>query len=1282
MKQQFAKIAISTTLSIGLAVSGVGPILHSGTVMAATNIDWIDIDNRTITMLPINEDDYSSQGQTVVDLLSGKVWNTVTTGIAIVGMENENGTWQYYDTRAGIWYNIPSTSEGAFLLSSENKIRFVPARDWNGTASISYKLWDQSKGNESSAFSTEEGSAQITVSPVNDMPYLTEVSGGQYYLGFDGNGDYVSFPDLAIYNNSFTVEGFLKVDGFNTWMRFFESSNGPSNNNIFVGFDRGRMNFSAYSGSIGPAPGSTNNITTVDSFPLSRWVHTSFVYDQSVKKGYIYWDGVLKAEGNVDLSVIGNVSHKFNWLGKSSWAQDGDFLGGMKDVRFWSKAKGQAEIVREMNSELSGSEPGLVANYKLNDLNGGNTAVSAPPEKNGQITGATWVQNEGFIGPTITNKNQSVTRSFKVNDPDNGDIHQVTASSSNQTLVSDNGLVVNANTLTITPNADVVGTALITVTVYDGELTSTYSFNLIVNNNLDIIVTGVTLDPHTMELTVGEEKTLIATVSPENATNKNLTWSSSDSAVATVDQDGKVTPVGPGNATITVTTIDGGSTDTAVVNVATKPEAPTNVTAIAGDGEATINFTAPSSNGGSPIINYTVTAQPGGMTVTGTESPIKMTGLDNGTEYTFTVTATNRAGNSESSVPSGAVRPVPPAPGAPVLLTPVAENGQVTLHWSPVDSATGYKVFKSENSELIDSEVVTVTGSVYSYTMTGLTNGATYYFVVKATNQGEDSAPSLPVSATPKTIPGVPTNVKAVAGNRQATITFTPPTEDGGSPITGYEVTASPGNLTVTGTASPITITGLNNGTGYTFTIKAINSVGNSESSVETSMAIPSSPSSGGEVSTPSQPTVPSPTPSPIPSKDTDILLNGRVEDIGKVTVNERNGQTVTTVSVDGKKLNDKLPTGNEQAVMSIAANAKSDVIIGELNGQVVKDLEDKHIVLEMRTGSATYTLPSEQINIDSIAKEIGKSVALQDIKVQIEIATSTADMVKIVESAATKGEFTLVSSPIDFSVKGIYGEHTMELTKFNEYVKRTIAIPEGIDPSKITTGVTVQEDGTVRHVPTKVTQIDGKYYATINSLTNGTYSIVWNPLEFRDVENHWSKDAVNNMGSRMVIEGVGGDFFNPDQNITRAEFSAIIVRGLGLESDNRATVFSDIEISDWYNNAIKTASEYQLIQGFGDGTFRPNDKITREQAMVIIAKVMELTELKDTLTLQSTDVSLRSYTDAAKASDWARRSIADSVQAGIISGRSSTMLAPKLYMTRAEVATIVERLLQKSDLI
>lgn len=94
----------------------------------------------------------------------------------------------------------------------------------------------------------------------------------------------------------------------------------------------------------------------------------------------------------------------------------------------------------------------------------------------------------------------------------------------------------------------------------------------------------------------------------------------------------------------------------------TPPDAPTGVFASAGDAQATVSFTAPASSNGSPVTSYTVTASPGGEQASGSSSPITVTGLHNGTGYTFTVTATNVAGPGPASAPSNTVTPMFPLP--------------------------------------------------------------------------------------------------------------------------------------------------------------------------------------------------------------------------------------------------------------------------------------------------------------------------------------------------------------------------------------------------------------------------------------------------------------------------------------------------------------------------------------------------------------------------------------------------------------------------------------------
>jgi hypothetical protein len=544
---------------------------------------------------------------------------------------------------------------------------------------------------------------------------------------------------------------------------------------------------------------------------------------------------------------------------------------------------------------------------------------------------------------------------------------------------------------------------------------------------------------------------------------------------------------------------------------------------------------------------------------------------------------------------------------------------------------------------------------------------------IKADNMTETTF-TLTQAVNLPDVPASPQNLAANRGDSQVALNWN--TVTGATYYNVYMSTVSgefSDDSVATVTGSAYAVLNLVNGTPYYFVIKAGNLGGLSAQSNQVNATPATVPTSNGGNSTPSQPST---------STEIEVLVNGKVEHAGTATTTKVNDQTVTTVVVDQKKLEEKLASEGLGAVVTIPVNIKSDVVIGELNGQMVKNMENKQAVLEIKTDKAAYTLPAQLINIDAISKQLGVAVSLQDIKLKIEIAAPQADMVKVVENAAEKGTFALVVPPINFTVTSSYNGTNIEISTFNAYVERTISVPDGVDPKKITTGIVVDPDGTIRHVPTKVVEKDGEFFVVINSLTNSTYSVVWHPIEFSDVSKHWAKNAVNDMGSRMIIDGTGNGMFSPDRDITRAEFAAIIVRGLGLKLESGASSFSDVKETAWYSKAINTAYKYNLINGFEDGSFRPNDKITREQAMVIISKAMSITDLKAKLPVQSATETLRPFADAAKASAWAQVSIADSVQSGIVSGRSSTELAPKAFITRAEVAAIVNRLLQKSELI
>ena len=391
-------------------------------------------------------------------------------------------------------------------------------------------------------------------------------------------------------------------------------------------------------------------------------------------------------------------------------------------------------------------------------------------------------------------------------------------------------------------------------------------------------------------------------------------------------------------------------------------------------------------------------------------------------------------------------------------------------------------------------------------------------------------------------------------------------------------------------------------------------------------------------------------------------------------------GRNVTTVVLDSGKIANKLDRDNNKLI-TIPVTGDSQDVVSQLNVSLVRKMQEKDAILQIQTDNATYTLPASQIDITGILSQLGQNANSEDIKVNIRISATSGDNQEKVQSGAQQIGAQLVQQPVDFEITATYGTQSVDANRFNSYVERAIAIPDGVDPNKITTGVVLNQDGSLSHVPTAVTQQNGRHYATINSLTNSTYSIIYNPREMSDVSNHWAKDDVNDLTSRLIVQGVSENTFAPDAAITRAEFAATVTRGLGIRSAAYTRGFSDVAASDWFAGSVQAAVDYKLIAGYEDGSFRPNALISRQEAAVILARAAVIVKLGTDVTPEETDRLLSSFSDGSEVAGWSRAGVATVVNLRLLHGREDK-LDLHTSLTRAEAAALVRRLLQTASLI
>lgn len=261
-------------------------------------------------------------------------------------------------------------------------------------------------------------------------------------------------------------------------------------------------------------------------------------------------------------------------------------------------------------------------------------------------------------------------------------------------------------------------------------------------------------------------------------------------------------------------------------------------------------------------------------------------------------------------------------------------------------------------------------------------------------------------------------------------------------------------------------------------------------------------------------------------------------------------------------------------------------------------------------------------------------------------------------------------------------GTKSIEIDKLLKMTTKELYLPVGEDERSVSTVVVLESDGSLRHVPTRFEVWEGRMVAIASSLTNSVYLPIRYDTAFSDMKGHWASEAVHDLASRLVVNGVSSARYEPSRSMTRAELAALMVRAFGLKPDTGASsTFTDVKAADWYNDVVQTATAYGLMTGYSGNRFGPQDAMTREQVMVMLIRAYEMAG-HTAPAVSSAANSLEGYTDTSTLSDWAKDSAAQAVKLGLIQGKSATTLEPKAPVTRAEMATLIRRLLVELDLL
>ena len=175
----------------------------------------------------------------------------------------------------------------------------------------------------------------------------------------------------------------------------------------------------------------------------------------------------------------------------------------------------------------------------------------------------------------------------------------------------------------------------------------------------------------------------------------------------------------------------------------------------------------------------------------------------------------------------------------------------------------------------------------------------------------------------------------------------------------------------------------------------------------------------------------------------------------------------------------------------------------------------------------------------------------------------------------------------------------------------------------------------------------------------------------FGDAANHWAAGSIGFVTARDLFQGTSRTTFSPNATMTRGMLVTVLHRLEDEPSAAQASSFSDVAQGAWYASSVTWANQKGIVKGSGS-RFSPNDPVTREQLAAILYRYAQSLGLST-----SGRTSLAGFSDSSAVSSWASDALSWAVSTGLVSGKGDHRLDPRGQATRAEVATILERLVR-----
>ncbi|SFT24346.1 fibronectin type III domain-containing protein [Paenibacillus sp. BC26] len=640
--------------------------------------------------------------------------------------------------------------------------------------------------------------------------------------------------------------------------------------------------------------------------------------------------------------------------------------------------------------------------------------------------------------------------------------------------------------------------------------------------------------------------------------------------------------------------------------------------------------------------------------VAGNVQSYSVEGLTPETEYSFKVEAVDAAENWSTNGPSVTASTLSATePGDPDVLAPVwtpeaslsAANITKTglqLAWSTASDNIGvtqYQIYQDGTS------IATVAGSINEYTLDGLSSGTAYHFKVEAADAAGNWSTDGP-SATATTLnedeePGN-SDILAPVWSKGATFEATNISQTGlqlaWSPaddevgVTQYRVYQNNVLLaTVLDSVHSYTVTGLTSGTVYDFKVKAADAAGNWNDGLSVSARTLDIP----YISIPVPPTPPLP--------DTVAVIPA---------------EQWQSPPKDGIHVN--LPQGKEQVLLPEGAASK---------------LGNSSLIVAGGTSAITLNAATLQAAEKLMAATVGPNAQLV-----VGIRTLTGEQAQVLSQAPTPPgvRMQLAGGIASLQFSAIDSKGNLVALDGTQLPGQLTLHYKGSSDNELLLGAyrLNETTGVWEYLPGAIDRHNDQAVVSGSNLNN--IALMVYDRSFDDVANtNWAYEALKVMSAQHLVNGTSETLFSPNAKTTRAEFAAMLVRLLGIETTARSA-FTDVDQDAWYAQSVAAASEAGLV--LGDGShFNPDATITREEIAVMIVRAFHYKN-KDNDSTQSGASSTGDFKDQAKLSDWSSEFVKQAASLGLMQGNGDGTFAPKSNAVRAETMQAVYNLFKLLD--